>query len=94
MTIWYILCSFGAFCPVLVSCTKKNLATLIQPTTTGKIDFSLSRHLNPSAATTEKDSHSSASCTPTVAKNELPRLENDIYIERIVMMPSSWFSYR
>jgi hypothetical protein len=25
MTIWYILCSFF---PVLISCTKKNLATL------------------------------------------------------------------
>jgi hypothetical protein len=30
MTIWYILCSFGAFCPVLVSCIKKNLATLVR----------------------------------------------------------------
>jgi hypothetical protein len=29
MTIWYILCSFGTFLPVLVSCTKKNLATLL-----------------------------------------------------------------
>jgi hypothetical protein len=29
MTIWYILCSFGTLFPVLVSCTKKNLATLI-----------------------------------------------------------------
>jgi hypothetical protein len=28
MTIWYILCSFGKFLPALVSCTKKNLATL------------------------------------------------------------------
>jgi hypothetical protein len=28
MTIWYILCSFGTFVPDLVSCTKKNLATL------------------------------------------------------------------
>jgi hypothetical protein len=28
MTIWYILSSFGAFFPVLVSCTMKNLATL------------------------------------------------------------------
>jgi hypothetical protein len=28
MTIWYNLCSFGTFFPVLVSCTKKNLATL------------------------------------------------------------------
>jgi hypothetical protein len=27
--IWYILCSFGTFCPVLVTCTKKNLATLL-----------------------------------------------------------------
>jgi hypothetical protein len=25
-----ILCSFGTFFPVLVSCTKKNLATLVQ----------------------------------------------------------------
>jgi hypothetical protein len=34
MTIWYTLCSFGTFFPVLVSCTKKNLATLrtyVQP---------------------------------------------------------------
>jgi hypothetical protein len=29
MTIWYIGCSFGALFPVLVSCTKKNLATLV-----------------------------------------------------------------
>jgi hypothetical protein len=29
VTIWYILCSFGTFFPVLVSCSKKNLATLI-----------------------------------------------------------------
>jgi hypothetical protein len=25
---WYILCSFGKFFPVLVSCAMKNLATL------------------------------------------------------------------
>jgi hypothetical protein len=31
MTIWYIFCSFGTFFPVLVSCTKKNLATLVGP---------------------------------------------------------------
>jgi hypothetical protein len=30
MTIWYILYSFGTFSPVLVSCTKKNLATLVE----------------------------------------------------------------
>jgi hypothetical protein len=30
MTIWYILCSFGTFFPVLVSCTNKNLATLMR----------------------------------------------------------------
>jgi hypothetical protein len=29
MTIWYILWSFGIFLPVLVICTKKNLATLV-----------------------------------------------------------------
>jgi hypothetical protein len=29
MTVWYILCSFGTFFPILVSCTKKNLATLV-----------------------------------------------------------------
>jgi hypothetical protein len=28
VAIWYILCLFGAFFPVLVSFTKKNLATL------------------------------------------------------------------
>jgi hypothetical protein len=28
MAIWYILWSFGTFFPVLVFCTKKNLATL------------------------------------------------------------------
>jgi uncharacterized membrane protein (DUF106 family) len=28
MTFWYILCSFGAFFPVLESCKEKNLATL------------------------------------------------------------------
>jgi uncharacterized membrane protein (DUF106 family) len=28
MTIWYILCSFGTFSQVLVSCPKKNLAIL------------------------------------------------------------------
>jgi hypothetical protein len=32
MTIWYILCLFGTFNPVLVSCTKKNLATLVPHT--------------------------------------------------------------
>jgi hypothetical protein len=32
MTIWYILYSFGTFFPVLVSCTKKNLATLLSST--------------------------------------------------------------
>jgi hypothetical protein len=26
---WYILCSFGTFFPALVSCTQKNLATLV-----------------------------------------------------------------
>jgi hypothetical protein len=31
MTIWYILSSFGTFFPVLVSCTNKNLATLVLP---------------------------------------------------------------
>jgi hypothetical protein len=29
MTIWYILYSFGTFYPVLVACSKKNLATLL-----------------------------------------------------------------
>jgi hypothetical protein len=29
MNIWYIFCSFGASFPVLVSCPKKNLATLV-----------------------------------------------------------------
>jgi hypothetical protein len=29
MAIWYILCSFGTAFPVLVSRTKKNLASLI-----------------------------------------------------------------
>jgi hypothetical protein len=28
-TIWYILCLFGTYCPVLVSCTKKNLEALL-----------------------------------------------------------------
>jgi hypothetical protein len=32
ITIWCILCSFGTFFPVLVSCTKKNLATLSSET--------------------------------------------------------------
>jgi hypothetical protein len=30
MNIWYILCSFGTFFPVLVSCNMKNLATLLK----------------------------------------------------------------
>jgi hypothetical protein len=30
MTIWYILYSFGTFFPGLLSCSLKNLATLIQ----------------------------------------------------------------
>jgi hypothetical protein len=30
MTIRYILCLFGTLSPVLVSCAKKNLATLVQ----------------------------------------------------------------
>jgi hypothetical protein len=29
MFIWYILCLFGIFFPLLVYCTKKNLATLL-----------------------------------------------------------------
>jgi hypothetical protein len=29
MAIWYILCSFGIFFPVLVCCAEKNLATLL-----------------------------------------------------------------
>jgi hypothetical protein len=32
MTIWYMLCSFDTFFPVSVSCTKKNLATLMLST--------------------------------------------------------------
>jgi uncharacterized membrane protein YczE len=30
--IWCILCSFGTFFPVLVSCTEKNLAALAMTT--------------------------------------------------------------
>jgi hypothetical protein len=30
MTIWYTLCSFGTFFPVLVIFTEKNLATLLR----------------------------------------------------------------
>jgi hypothetical protein len=46
MTIWYILCSFGTFFPVLVPCTKKNLATLA---TTEQMLALISspRHQNP-----------------------------------------------
>jgi hypothetical protein len=29
MAIWYILCSFGIFFPVLVCCAEKNVATLV-----------------------------------------------------------------
>jgi hypothetical protein len=29
MTVWYIMFSFGTFFLLLVSCTKKNLATLL-----------------------------------------------------------------
>jgi hypothetical protein len=29
VAIWYILRLFGTFYPILVSCTKKNLATLL-----------------------------------------------------------------
>jgi hypothetical protein len=29
MTMWYIFRSFGTFFPLLVPCTKKNLATLL-----------------------------------------------------------------
>jgi hypothetical protein len=29
MAIWYILWSFGIYLPVLVFCTKQNLATLV-----------------------------------------------------------------
>jgi hypothetical protein len=35
MTIWHIVCSFVTFFPVLVSCTKKNLATLVRPLNSG-----------------------------------------------------------
>jgi hypothetical protein len=31
MTICFILCSFCTFFPALVSCTKKDLATLVTP---------------------------------------------------------------
>jgi hypothetical protein len=31
VALWYILWLFGTFFPVLVSCTKKNLATLVVP---------------------------------------------------------------
>jgi hypothetical protein len=34
MSIWFTLWSFGTFLPVLVFCTKKNLATLFQKATT------------------------------------------------------------
>jgi hypothetical protein len=37
-TIWYILYSFVTFGPVLVSCTKKNLATLLVNTSGSKQD--------------------------------------------------------
>jgi hypothetical protein len=40
MTIWYILGSFGTLFPVLVTCTKKNLATLARNTVVGKDNFS------------------------------------------------------
>jgi hypothetical protein len=30
VAIWYLLWSFGTFFPVLVSCTKKNLASLMR----------------------------------------------------------------
>jgi hypothetical protein len=40
MTIWYILCSVGSFFLVLVSCTKKNLATLLPSEATLAFIFS------------------------------------------------------
>jgi hypothetical protein len=38
MTIWYILCSFGTLFPVLVSRTKKNLATLTHTAQKGALN--------------------------------------------------------
>jgi hypothetical protein len=37
VAIWYIVWLFGIFIPVLVCCTKKNLATLIKRDLAGKI---------------------------------------------------------
>jgi hypothetical protein len=52
MTIWYILYPFGTFFPVLVSCTKKNLATLVLAIPDGlfcsaKADFDLTQFCAP-----------------------------------------------
>jgi hypothetical protein len=49
MAIWYILWSFGIFLPVLVFCTKKNLAALLWITATGgarvkKVAQSVAQH--------------------------------------------------
>jgi hypothetical protein len=38
MAIWYILWSFGIFLPILVCCTKKNLATLVYSPTSLSAD--------------------------------------------------------
>jgi hypothetical protein len=48
MTIWYILCSFGTFFQVLVSFTKKNLATLFgtQPNILSHLFFLIYTHNN------------------------------------------------
>jgi hypothetical protein len=44
MTVWYILCLFGiCIVPVLVCCTKSNLATLAARRTTGRWDITADR---------------------------------------------------
>jgi hypothetical protein len=46
MAIWYMLCSFGTFFPVWVSCSKKNLATLLPTSVNNGRTLAIHRNLS------------------------------------------------
>jgi hypothetical protein len=62
MTIGYILYSLGTFFPVLESCTKKTLATLLRTATTSFAEFTASIFEN-SSPTVEEQRHGATRVT-------------------------------
>jgi hypothetical protein len=92
MAIWNNLRSFGIFSPVLVSCTEKNLATLVQADNRGST--SIGRlFTNPDRTKTKNNNFGPMyNCRPFFIKTPNPCTLSQLSTTALLCFPSKLFT--